>query len=342
MNRIASLLKHGRGASFRQALWAGAAVVFAAVPAALVAQWPSYPTGDPKGADGKVDMKAPAPRAPDGHPDFSGIWAAGGGGGGGAAGGGGGRGGRGGRGGGAPGGNGGLAPGAAAAPAATAPTAAAGTTPAPAGPAPTAGPPAATFFNIAAGIPGGAPLQPWAADVLKQRMGDNMKDNPDAHCLPLGLMQLHLHPQPRKIIQTSKLIVILYEAQAGVRQIFMDGRPSPPADVQPWWYGYSIGKWDGDTLVVTTTGFRDDVWLDVNGTPLTNTGKLTERFTRPNYGTLNIEITVEDPHVYTKPYTVKVTQRIMPDTDLIEFICNENEKSDAHLVGGSYSPAKQN
>lgn len=166
-----------------------------------------------------------------------------------------------------------------------------------------------------------------------------MKDNPDAHCLPLGLMQLHLHPQPRKIIQTPGVIVILYEAQGGVRQIFTDGRPQPPADVQPWWYGYSTGKWEGDTLVVTTTGFRDDVWLDVNGTPLTNTGKMVERFRRPNYGSLEIEITIEDPKVFTKAFTVKVNQRIMADTDLIEFICNENERSDAHLVGSEYKSA---
>jgi hypothetical protein len=84
---------------------------------------------------------------------------------------------------------------------------------------------------------------------------------------------------------------------------------------------------------VETTGFRDDVWLDIDGTPLTSTGKLTERFRRPNYGTLEIDVTVEDPKVYTKPYTVRVNHRIMPDTDLIEFICGENEKSDAHLVG---------
>lgn len=297
---------------------AAAAFLVGACPAALLAQWPSYPTGAPKGADGKVEMTAPTPRTADGHPDFSGTWAAGGGGGGGR--------GRGGRGGG-PNGAGRGAPGQGAeAPA----------TPAPANPDPLAAIPAATFFNIAQNIPGGAPLQPWAADMLKHRMSDNMKDNPDAHCLPLGLMQLHLHPQPRKIIQTPKLIVILYEAQAGVRQIFMDGRLSPPTDAQPWWYGYSVGHWEGDTLVVTTTGFRDDVWLDVDGTPMTNTGRMIERFTRPNYGTLNIEITIDDPHVFTKPFTVKVTQRIMADTDLIEFICNENEKSDAHLVGSDY------
>ena len=164
-------------------------------------------------------------------------------------------------------------------------------------------------------------------------MAENSKDNPDAHCLPLGLMQLHTHPQPRKIIQTPGVIVILYEAQAGVRQIFTDGRPVPRNDPQRWWYGYSAGKWDGDTLVVETTGFRDDVWLDINGSPLTNTGKLTERFRRVNYGSLEIEVTVEDPKVYTKPFTVKVNQRIMPDTELIEFICTENDRSGPHLVG---------
>ncbi len=194
-------------------------------------------------------------------------------------------------------------------------------------------PPLATFRNIGSGFKDGLPLLPWAADLLKSRKAENSKDNPDAHCLPLGLMQLHMHPQPRKIIQSPRLIVILYEAQAGVRQIFLDGRSLPPADVQPWWYGYSIGHWDGDTLVVETTGFRDDVWLDIDGSPLTNSGKLTERFRRINYGTLQIDVTVEDPKVYTKPFTVRVVQRIMPDTELIEFICGENDRSGPHLVG---------
>jgi hypothetical protein len=170
--------------------------------------------------------------------------------------------------------------------------------------------------------------------MLKERKGENSKDNPDAHCLPLGLMQLHMHPQPRKIIQTPGVVLILYEAQAGIRQIFTDGRALPPAaDVQPWWYGYSIGHWDGDTLVVETTGFRDDVWLDIDGSPLTNTGKMTERMRRPNYGTLETEVTIEDPTVYAKPFTVRVNHRIMPDTDLIEFICSENDHAGPHLVG---------
>ena len=163
-------------------------------------------------------------------------------------------------------------------------------------------------------------------------LSQNNKDNPDAHCLPLGLMQLHTHPEPRKIIQTPGVIVILYEANGGIRQIFADGRPSPRNNPQPWWYGYSTGKWDGDTLVVETTGFRNDGWLDVEGSPLTEAGKMIERFRRVNYGNLEIEITVDDPKAYTKPWTVKVTQRIMLDTDLIEFVCQENEKDTPHLV----------
>jgi hypothetical protein len=145
-------------------------------------------------------------------------------------------------------------------------------------------------------------------------------------------MQLHMHPQPRKIIQTPGLIVILYEAQGGIRQIFTDGRPLPK-DAEPWWYGYSIGHWEDDTLVVETTGFRDDVWLDIDGSPLTESGKMTERFKRLNYGTLQIDVTIEDAKVYTKPFTVRVVHRLMPDTDLIEFICGENDRSGPHLVG---------
>jgi hypothetical protein len=300
-----------------------ASLIFAVTPAALLAQWPSYPTASvPKLADGKPNMEGPAPRNPDGKPDFSGIWQfegqrrrppattgviAG------------------------------SGPGIAAAPATGAPAAIAPTPPSPPpagsvglGPRP---PGISEFFDIGSTVEGGLPFTPWAAALRKERKDNNNKDNPDAHCLPLGLTQLHMHPQPRKIIQTPTLIVILYEAQGGVRQIFMDGRKLPGSDAEPWWYGYSIGHWDGDTLVVETNGFRDDVWLDVEGSPLTNTGKMTERFRRPTFGHLEMEITIEDPKAYTHPWTVKMKQRLLLDTDLIEFICNENEKSDAHLVG---------
>ena len=192
-------------------------------------------------------------------------------------------------------------------------------------PSPPGTPVQATFWNIEAGFKEGLPFTPWGAEIRRQRMAGNSKDNPDAACLPLGHMQLHTHSQPRKIIQTNDLIVILYEANAGVRQIFMDGRAAPPSDAQPWWYGYSRGRWDGDTLVVESTNFRDEGWLDVNGATLTTEGKLTERFRRVTVGRLEIDVTIDDPKAYTKPWTVRVNQRLLADTDLIEFVCNENE-----------------
>jgi len=198
---------------------------------------------------------------------------------------------------------------------------------------PGGGPPAATFWNLGAGVAEGLPFRPLAAQLRAERMSNNQKNNPDALCLPMGLMQLHLHPQPRKIVQTADVIVIMYEGNSGLRQIFTDGRPLPEVTehLQPWWYGYSAGRWEGDTLVVETVGFRDDVWLDVQGSPMTNAGKMTERFRRLNFGTLQIEITIEDPTAYTRPFTVRVNQRILLDEDLIEFICNENEKSVRHF-----------
>jgi hypothetical protein len=267
----------------------------------LSAQWPDHPTsGVPRDSQGKPILDGPTPRTADGKPDFSGIWSFKGGGGLGKQ-----------KGKGkekADPGKGYIRP-------------------------PAGAPPLANFKNIGAGFPNGLPLRPEAKEMLAARMDQNSKDNPDAHCLPLGLMQLHTHPQPRKIIQTPNLMVMLFEAQAGIRQIFMDGRSLPPSDVLPWWYAYSVGHWEEDTLVVESAGFRDDVWLDIDGSPLTNSGKMIERFRRPNYGTLEIDITFDDPSVYTEPFTVRVVQRIMPDTDLIEFICQENDTSGPHLIG---------
>jgi hypothetical protein len=142
-------------------------------------------------------------------------------------------------------------------------------------------------------------------------------------------MQLHTHSQPRKMIQTADLVVILYEANADVRQIFLDGRPRPGNDPVPWWSGYSRGWWEGDTLVVETTHFKDDLWLDVNGAPLTSAATITERFRRPNVGTLEIDVTIDDPRAYTRPWTVRVNQRLLPDTELIEFVCLENNQFDS-------------
>lgn len=189
------------------------------------------------------------------------------------------------------------------------------------------------FQDLPSLFPDGLPMQPWAAELRKQRLAQHSKDHPDAHCLPLNPVQLHAHNQPRKIIQTPNLIVIIYEANDGLRQIFMDGRPLPNNDPDPWWYGYSIGHWEGDTLVVQTTGFREPGWIDEEGTPITSNAHVTERFRRLNFGTLEIEITVDDPKTFTKPWSYKLRQRLMPDTELIEFVCLENNTSVNHLVG---------
>jgi hypothetical protein len=189
------------------------------------------------------------------------------------------------------------------------------------------------FQDLPSVLPGGLPMQPWAAELRKQRLAENSKDHPDAHCLPLHPVQLHSHPQPRKIIQTPEMVLIVYEANHGLRQIFLDGRRLPGEDAEPWWFGYSTGKWEGDRLVVQTTGFRDKGWIDEEGTPITTAGKVTERFRRLNYGTLEIEITVDDPKTFTKPWTFTLDQRLMPDTELIEFECAENNRSTEHLVG---------
>jgi hypothetical protein len=189
----------------------------------------------------------------------------------------------------------------------------------------------ATFVNVGANLPGGLPFTPWAAELRRQRIATNSKDNPDAHCLPLGFMQLHTHSQPRKIVQSRQVLAIIYEANAGLRQVFLDGRRAPADEPQPWWFGYSVGRWDGDTLVVETTGLRDGGWLDVNGSPFTDQARVTERIRRPTFGRLEIDITVDDPRAYTRPWTVRVNQRLLAADELIEFICHENEKDAPHL-----------
>jgi hypothetical protein len=192
-------------------------------------------------------------------------------------------------------------------------------------------PPVVTFRDVGAGFKEGLPFQPWALELRNKRNAANSKDNPDAHCLPMGNMQFHTHPQPRKMIQAPGVIVMLYEGNAGIRQIFTDGRPLPTNDPQPWWYGYSTGRWEGDTLVVESNGFIEEGWLDIIGSPMTTAAKTIERFRRVNYGTLEIDITVDDPKAYTRPWTVRVNQRLMPDTELIEFVCLENQQFSEYL-----------
>ncbi|MEO8100370.1 MAG: hypothetical protein ABI811_21905 [Acidobacteriota bacterium] len=293
---------------------------------ALLAQWPAFPTpGAPKLADGQPDVNGPAPVTADGKPDFSGVWSDG------SPGEPGGEKGKG-KGPGGPGGPGGKDKG-------PPPDGKQGKGKGPdgkgKGPPPLAagGIPPGGFLNMGASMPGGLPYQESALKLRDQRLARNSADHPDAHCLPLNPVQLWFHPQPRKLIQTTREIVLLAEANSGTRQIFTDGRALPNKDdVQPWWYGYSVGKWDGDTLVVESTGFLDEGWIDEQGSPLSNAAKVTERIRRPNYGTLQIEITVNDPKTYTKPWTVTANQRLMADDELIEFVCGENNTGLRHLV----------
>jgi len=185
-------------------------------------------------------------------------------------------------------------------------------------------------IDIGRGLPGGLPYQPWAAALVKQRLANEGRDDPHTRCLPLTVPRDYGLPHLQKIVQSPGLLIILTEWNAGFRQIFLDGRPLP-VDPQPSWNGYSSGKWEGDTLVVQTNGLRDGIWLDLKGDPLTEAARLTERFRRPNYGRLEIEFTVDDPKAYTKPWTVTFKQAIMPDTELLDEICLENEKSYRHL-----------
>jgi len=188
------------------------------------------------------------------------------------------------------------------------------------------------FMDIGFGIPGGLPLQPWAAELRKKRTLENGKDDPTSRCLPGSPVQMHTSPFLRKIIQTPNEMVLMSENGALYRQIFTDARPLPD-DPWPYWFGYSSAKWAGDTLVVRTIGLKDEQWLDRNGTPITDAAKLTERFRRPDFGTLLIEITVDDPKAYTRPFTVTVKQNLAADTELLDSNCAENEKDSPHMVG---------
>jgi len=289
-----------------------AVVLLMVCSVSLSAQWPKFrDAGVPRDAQGRVRIDAPPPRGADGRPDLSGNW---------------------------------LRADPEPLPSELAGLFGGGAKRDPSGdvavepqvpvfpPDPKA-PPIAAFWDIATNVPGGLPLTPWAAGIKKQRMSTEMKDNPDANCMPMGITQFHMQPQPRKIIQTPKLIVILYESNYGQRTIYMDGRPLPKqGDPQPWWYGYSVGRWEGDTLVVETNNLRGadesqfDGWLDVRGTPYSGQARFTERFRRPIFGKLEIDVTIEDAKAFTKSVTVRINQRVAADEEPIEFVCNENQQ----------------
>jgi hypothetical protein len=297
----------------------------------IAAQWPKVTDPSvPRDSKGAVRADAPIPRTADGKPDLSGLWMhansgpppgrggkQGDGRGGGKQGDG--------RGGAPAGGRGGLLL----------------ELPTPPFPFDPNGPPVATFFEAGANMEGGLPYTQWARDLRKKRFTDlQARDNPDANCLPMGFLQFHQQPQPRRIMNISnpKMLLIEYEANNGLRHIYLDGRKLPPqGELQPWWYGYSVGHWDGDTLIVETNNLRGaedspyDGWVDVNGSPYSDQAKFTEKFRRPAYDHLQIDLTLEDPKAYTKPWTVRIDQRLIVDQDLIEFECNENQQFRQHV-----------
>ena len=272
-------------------------LIIATVPAA--AQWLNVPTkGIPRTKDGKPDLSAKVARAPGGKPDLSGVWQ---------------------------------------------------TEPVPPGEnervfgiaigtlvVPGDDPRVVSkyFFNILADFrPSEAPIRPEAAEVLRKNAQTRGGNAPVTNCLPLGLPGAEiLTYSPFKIIQTHGLIVILYELDNTHRQIYTDGRKLP-ADPQPTWLGYSVGYWEGDALVVDTAGFNDKSWLDAVGHPHSEALRVQERFHRRDFGHLDVQMTVDDPKMYTKPITVKITELLIPDSDVLESFCNENEKDLKHIVG---------
>ena len=175
-------------------------------------------------------------------------------------------------------------------------------------------------------------VQPWADALLKQRMQTFGRDNPSLlQCLPLGPMSNRFDPQMKKFIQTPSLIAILIE-DLTYRQIFLDGRELSK-DPDPSFMGYSVGRWEGDTLVVETTGFKDKTWLDLAGHPHTEALRVTERFRRRDFGHMEISEAIDDPGAFNKPFTIAIKAEIVPDTEILEYVCAENEKDRQHLVG---------
>jgi hypothetical protein len=292
------------GSHRRDAAAAAASLVILSTP--LCAQWIKYPTpGVPRKADGSVNMSAHAPRMADGKPDFSGIWTTA-----------------------EPNV---LRPGVLSSPLERA----ASNGPRSPKDAESPGDPSRItgsrqMANIGVDLPGGLPYQLWLVPIVKERTDNLAKDDPHIKCLPDNFLRAYGMPHLLKFVHTPSLLVMLNEMNAGYRQVFTDARPLPE-DPTPSWQGYSSAKWSGDTLVIDTIGLRDDTWIDWNGSVVTQAAKVREQMRRPDFGHLEIQVTVDDPKAYTKPWTVTLRQRIVVDAELIDEICLENEQSLKHM-----------
>ena len=187
------------------------------------------------------------------------------------------------------------------------------------------------FRNIAKDLtPEQVALRPLADAAFRERLASEGRIAPEAHCVPVGVPGINTFPYPFKIVQMPRLIIMLYEKDTTYRQIFMDGRPLPP-DPNASFNGYSVGRWEADALVVESVGFRDGGWLDRIGHPHSDELRLTERYRRRDFGHLSIEMTIDDPGTYAKTLTYTQPAVLLPDTDLLEYFCTENEKDVRHF-----------
>ena len=270
------------------------AIVCAATFITADAQWLKYPApGIPRTKDGQPNLSAPTPRTADGKPDLSGVWTTDGSG---------------------PAEMQRLFPG-------LSDLAVPGDDPSGF---------SKYFINVFADYKNeDVPIKPDALQILLARGKSFGKDNPTSYCLPAGVPMGDLLPVPRRFIQLPNLLVILYEGINPQRLIYLDGRKHVLE--QPAWLGYSVGRWEGNTLVVDTRGFNDRSWLDAFGHPRTEAMHIVERFTRRDFGHIDVQMTFDDPGAYTKPFSIQFTQTLTPDTDVIEAVCNENEKDRQHL-----------
>ena len=259
-------------------------------------QWLNYPTpGTPRGADGKPNLSAKTPRAANGKPDLSGVWRT-------AYG--------------SPEDNVRL----------FGPGVKAFSVP---GDDPSSF--SRYFLDILVDFPPDKnPMRPAAGELFRQNTVRKANSS-SARCLPQGLPRTDINSYaPFKIFQTPGVIALLYEVDNTHRQIYTDGRKLP-VDPQPTWGGYSVGRWDGDTLVVDASGFNDETWLDSGGHPHSDALRLQERFYRRDFGHMDLSVTVDDPKMYTTPFTFTVTELLQPDNDILESVCNENEKDRVRL-----------
>jgi len=177
------------------------------------------------------------------------------------------------------------------------------------------------------------PFTPEGRAIADERRANNGKDDPGARCLPTGIPVRATLQTPLKILQTPQVLAILYESRTQFRQILTDGRPLPKAIDWPTWQGFSVGRWEGDTFVAESGGFNGKAWLDQVGTPASDVFHLTERFHRRDFGHIDLEMVIDDRKMYTRPWSTFAELIFQPDTELLEYVCEENERDSAKMIG---------